>query len=460
MAMNTLTELYPHQQAGFDKLKRSKVGALFMDMGTGKTRTAIEFVAERAGRIKNVVWCCPVSLKATIRHEIEKHTGESAYTFDDHTRPGALPKSFWNVVGTESVGGSDRVALALNELITPETFLIVDESSYIKGHKAKRTKRLTALGERAKYRLILTGTPISQGVVDLYAQMAFLSQKILGYHSFYSFAHNHLEYSDKYPGLIVRSLNTEWLAAKIAPYVYQVTKEECLSLPDKIYDARYFDLTPDQLEAYSLAKYQLFDKLTADDLNSYAIFQLFTALQKIVSCTGEYRDLPNPRLQALQDVLEDIPEGEKVILWFKYQDSLAAAKAVLPPGSVAEFHGDLNERERELQLQAWRGEKRYLLATLQAGGHGLTLNEAAYAVFYENQFKYSERAQAEDRCHRIGQERRVTYIDLWADCGIDRRIRNALGSKANAVEEFRHEVETIKSMKNKELRQHVKNSLI
>jgi SNF2 family DNA or RNA helicase len=455
--MQTLTELFPHQRDGFEKLKTSRVGALFMDMGTGKTRTAIEFAALREGRIKNVVWCCPVSLKPTIRYEIEKHTGQDAYVFDDTTRAGAVPNAFWNIVGLESIGGSDRVALALNEVITPESFVIVDESSYIKGHRAKRTKRITALAEKAKYRLILTGTPISQGVVDLYAQMAFLSPKILGYHSFYSFAANHLEYSDKYPGLIVRSLNTNWLAAKIAPYVFQVKKEECLSLPAKLHDARYFSLSQQQTEAYASAKYELFERLSLDELDSYAIFQLFTALQKIASSVKEYGEMPNPRLDALQSVLRDIQDNERVIIWFKFQDSLQAARAALPPGSVAEFHGGLTERERERQLQAWRSEKRFLLATQQTGGHGLTLNEAAYVVFYENQFKYSERAQAEDRCHRIGQARRVTYVDLWADCGIDRRIRDALAGKACAVDDFRREVEAVKRLKEKEIKKYLLN---
>jgi len=106
--------------------------------------------------------------------------------------------------------------------------VICDESSYIKGHSAIRTNRITYISSRAKYRLALTGTPISQGVEDLFAQMRFLSPKILGYRSFYSFAANHLEYSDKYPGMVVRAHNLEYIAAKIQPYVYQVTKEECL----------------------------------------------------------------------------------------------------------------------------------------------------------------------------------------------------------------------------------------
>ncbi len=162
--------------------------------------------------------------------------------FDDKTSANDLPRdAFWYIIGIESVSSSNRVAVAANSLTTTETAVIVDESSYIKGHNALRTQRITRYSEPARYRLALTGTPMSQGVQDLYAQMRFLSPKILGYNSFYSFAANHLEYSEKYPGLVVRAHNTAWLAAKIQPYVYQVTKEDaglCLPLP-RLYNSRY-----------------------------------------------------------------------------------------------------------------------------------------------------------------------------------------------------------------------------
>lgn len=205
--MNLLTNLYDYQQRGVEKLLPSRVGALFMEMGTGKTRTAIEMVARRSERINRVVIFCPVSLKETWQEEIQKHTDsppESINLFDDKTRQRTLPRgAFWHIVGIESMSSSDRVALAAHSLITTQTMVVVDESSYIKGHDAMRTQRITRYSEHARYRLILTGTPMSQGYQDLFAQMRFLSPKILGYNSFYSFAANHLEYSEKYPGLII-----------------------------------------------------------------------------------------------------------------------------------------------------------------------------------------------------------------------------------------------------------------
>lgn len=453
--LTTNTTLYQHQQAAFDKLIKSKVCGLFMEMGTGKTRTAIEFVAARQDKISKVVWCCPVSLKSTIAHEIKKHTGESAYLFDDKTSTTTLPEKRWYIVGLESIGGSDRVYLSLNALIDSNTFVIVDESSYIKGYKAQRTQRLTLISERAKYRMILTGTPISQGIVDLFAQMAFLSKKILGYNSFYAFAANHIEYSDKFKGLIVRAHNTGWIAAKIQPYIYQVTKDECLTLPKKLYDSRYFDMHESQAEEYRNVKEDLLMALSEEWIDSVAIFKAFTSLQQIVSGFHKTKRFDNPRVEMLEKIIAEIPETEKVIIWCKYVFSIHAItdtlRAEFGNDSVSLFYGELSEKERDVELEKFRSSARFFVATQAIGGHGLTLNEAHYVIFYENEFKYAHRLQAEDRNHRIGQDHPVTYIDIICDNSIDERIEAAIAAKSNVVSQFKQQFEKLKDLKKQEL---------
>jgi SNF2 family DNA or RNA helicase len=462
--MNLRTSLFEWQQPAVAKLLPTRVGGLFMDMGTGKTRCAIELIARRRSRIDRVVWFCPVTLKETIYGELLKHTDllESAIcVFDEHTtQRNVVSDALVYVAGLESLGQSDRVTLAANALITDRSYVVVDESSYIKGHCAKRTQRVTAMAERAKYRLILTGTPLSQGVVDLFSQMRFLSPAILGYHSFYSFAANHLEYSDRYPGMIVRAHNTEHLAAKIAPYVYQVTKDECLTLPDKLHDVAYYSLTDEQRAAYWEAK-ETFLPLVDDNpyRSSYVIFQLFTALQEIVSGfwqrKGGLEEYPHHRLDVLADRIAAIPDEAKVIIWARFQYSVRQIVAALTAEHgaevVAQHHGEIDERERTAELARWQhGPARFLVATQATGGHGLTLTEGHYAVFYENGFKYAERIQAEDRIHRIGQGQRCTYIDLVATRSIDERIQRALSDKADVVESFRQRVQAVRAKKDQQ----------
>jgi SNF2 family DNA or RNA helicase len=462
--MNLRTELMPHQVQAVQKVLPTRIGALFCDMGTGKSRMSIELVSRRLDRIDKVIWFCPVSLKETVRQEILRHTdctNDDICVFNNHTSERNLPVVSWYVVGIESMSSSDRVMLTVNKLITSRTFVILDESSYIKGHYARRTLRITELSKRARYRLILTGTPLSQGVVDLFSQMRFLSPKILGYNSFYSFAANHLEYSEKFPGMIVRAHNTEYLAAKIQPYVYQVTKEECLDLPQKLYSTRYFCMTDEQRYWYEWAKDEILAELVDDDFDTTVIFRLFGVLQQIVcgfwnrrvGRKFKFMEFEHNRIDVLFDIVSSIPVGEKIIIWCKFQYDIEqirqALESVFGTGCVALFHGGLPEKERFKQVELFRGQARYFLATQSCGGHGLTLNEAHYVIYYNNAFKYSERLQSEDRCHRIGQEYKVTYIDIQCADSIDDRIATALANKGSVVNEFRREVEKVKDKKEK-----------
>lgn len=459
MIFNVTTELLTHQKHAICKIVRSRVGALFMEMGTGKSLTAIALAHFRQKRLRNVVWFAPVSLKETVRHEILKHTdtpADQVVVFDHKTNIRTIPRDrAWYVVGTESMSRSARLKLTANSIIWSNSMVIVDESTYIKGHRSARTCWITDISQKARYRLILTGTPLTQGVVDLFAQMRFLSPKILGYASFYSFARNHLEYSDRFPGMIVAAHNVEWLAAKVQPYVYQVTKEECLDLPPKIYESCYFSMTWEQRVLYEQTKHEILLDIDYDRFESYTLFRLFTALQKIVS--GYYTDedgsiiaLAHERTNMLLYAVEKIPENEKVIVWAKYIYDIKAIRASIDArfgdGSSVLFFGGLKEKDRSDAVENWKRQDgpRFFVATPSCAGHGLTLNEACHAIFYNNGFKYSERVQAEDRCHRLGQDRKVLYVDLCCSDSIDERIANSLARKENVVSSFKEQVDDVK----------------
>lgn len=469
--MDLLTRPYTYQEAAVNKLAPLRVGAFFMDMGTGKTLTALNLIARKRRKISRVLWFCPVALKLSTQREIREHvTPEqcSIYVFDDRTRSGHVPTALVYIIGIESMSSSARLKLMAAALADERSMVIVDESSYIKTHSALRTRWIIKLAERCRYRLLLTGTPVSQGIVDLYSQMRFLSPDILGYQSFYSFARNHLEYSKKRKGLIVRALNQEVVAAKIAPYVYQITKEECLDLPEKRYVEAWCSMTPAQRDLYERAKDELLLGIQDRDIEAKDIFRLFTALQQI-TCgfwnrithsgrgagyvrTEELIEVPHGRLKLLAAKIDEIPQDAKVIIWTKYRRCIGEIAALLQERygeTTSLFYGDLSEKERAAERELFRGYRRFFTATESTGGHGLTLNEAHYSIFYTNGFKYSERAQAEDRNHRIGQEFPVTYIDIGCDGSIDDRVVQALRQKKNVVEVFREEVKRLRDRNSK-----------
>jgi SNF2 family DNA or RNA helicase len=465
--MQTTTSLMPHQIPAIAKMLPSKVGALFMDIGTGKGRTTIEIAKIRQDKYDRLFWFCPVSLKETIYQEWRKHTDlpdSLMKVWDDKVASDNLPEhAIVHIVGIESMSSSARVILTYKAMVTAQSFVIVDESSYIKGHNSLRTERITTLSAIARYRLILTGTPFTQGAVDLFAQMSFLSKKILGYSSFYSFAANHLEYEVRVndrgrkvrTDRIIRTHNADYLAARIAPYVYQVSKDECLDLPDKLYETRYFSMTDEQDNRYQQAKEEILLGLDYEDWNSIAIFHLFSALQSIV-CGFWTRTAPDTRekerltfdhrrIDLLMDTIASIPDSEQIIIWAKYRHAIEEMKQELDKqygsNAYSEFHGGILASKRDDELSTWKsGNTRILIATQSAGGHGLTLNEARYTIYYADSYKYSEREQSEGRNHRIGQTQRPTYISLCCERSIDEKIAMALYRKENALAVFQKSV--------------------
>jgi SNF2 family DNA or RNA helicase len=456
----TKTTLMRHQQAAVSKRLPVRVGGLFMEMQTGKTRTSIELAKLRAHKIDKVVWFSPVSLKLTVAGQIREHTDcEDICVFDARTNQCNLPCKRWYIVGTESMSSSNRVVAAVNSLITNQTYVVMDESSYIKGHRAKRTERLTFICARSKYREILTGTPLSEGVIDLYSQMRFLSERILGYSSFYSFEANHLEYSERFPGMIVRAHNTEWLAAKIEPYVYQVRKKDCLDLPPQMYSTKYCAMTYQQRNAYEKLKDEFLTYNDPDDWDSYKLFQLFSALQQVVS--GFYNEkkrsgqeirheYDNDRPDLLREIVARLSKGEQVIIWGKYIYDIEQICRVLENKAYVVYTGEQSEKKREKGKIAFRaGEAQFFVATPGTGSHGLTLMNASTEIFYTNSFKYSERDQAESRCHGIGQVKTVHYIDFVCENSIDERIMNSISKKESTLKSFQREIDRAQGKKNK-----------
>jgi SNF2 family DNA or RNA helicase len=454
-AWTTRTDLLPHQTDGVEKLSRSRVFALFMEMGTGKSRTIIELAHRKQAKISRIIWFCPVNIKPTIRHEILKHTHcteADLYIASDKTRETKLPLDrIWYVFGIESMSSSARIIHAVARLIDENTMVIVDESTLIKGHEALRTMRITKLSERCRYRAILSGTPITQGYVDLFSQMRFLSPQILGYKSFAAFASEHIIYDKTFPDRITGYQDGKWISETVAPYVYQVTKADCLNLPDKLYDNYYFDLTDQQRGAYNAAKEDFLTAASRDDVWQLRreIYRLFTRLQTI--CCG-YDGINNPvslgrnRLNLCQSILEELTDTH-VVVFARYHRNLdeIAADLAAAGRSCSPYDGRVTEIQRERNLDTWRRNGGYLLATPSTAGMGIDMTVASTMLFFANSFKFSERIQAEDRIHRIGQTKPVTYLSIYANAPVEERIANAIAAKRNALSMLRQEIRTLQA---------------
>lgn len=174
----------------------------------------------------------------------------------------------------------------------------------------------------------------------------------------------------------------------------------------------------------------------------------------------EFIELKHHRLDVLLDTITSINESNKIIIWAKYHYDIEHIHELLSGKFGADnctlFYGKQNETQRKNQVLKFRSTARFFISTPSCGGHGLTLNEAHYVIFYNNGFKYSERIQAEDRCHRIGQNHKVVYMDIWSNAGIDTRINNALTSKGNTVQDFKKEIDKVKDSNKDKVKELIK----
>lgn len=441
MTFETKTELMEWQKKAVDKLLPLRVGALYMDMGTGKTRTALELIKRRAdkGKIDRVLWLCPYSIRKNIIDDMNKHCT------DDW-------KDLIRIAGIESLSSSQTLIQDLLEYVKDHNVMIVvDESSLVKNHLAIRSKVVENIAKQCKYRVILNGTPISKNEKDLFQQWKILDSRILGYNSFWSFAANHLEYDEK--GRIRRCLHVDTLTEKISPYTYQVKREECLSLPQKQHYERCFCLDDDtemyyqmQMEAYLML---------IDDYRPDTLYKLFSAMQTITSgnlitskptekmVTTPMYDNPedNPRIQTLLDLIDDRID-DKCIIFCKYQQEVEDILKVLTNHGMTavEFTGRLNIKQRNAAIDRFKDDAQFLIANKSCAAFGLNLQFCHLEIFYNNDWDYATRIQAEDRVHRLGQTEDVYIWDIYAENTIDERIINCLNRKSGLLEEFQDDV--------------------
>jgi SNF2 family DNA or RNA helicase len=236
------------------------------------------------------------------------------------------------------------------------------------------------------------------------------------------------------------------------PYVFQITKAECLDLPDKTYQVRYVECTGEQRRLYKQVKDEWYEENWQKLPEDMKILQLFSRLQQVacgfLNRDAERIEVAHRRHEVLGSVIDGIG-AQKVIVWGKFHYDIDGICDTLKAKglSFARMDGRMNPTERQESIDRFRGDTQILVMTQGTGGMGLTLNEASYVIYYSNTFKYSDRIQSEDRCHRIGQTKKVTYVDIVCDGTIDERIRACLGEKKGLLEDFREKLKTVKTAK-------------
>mgnify|MGYP003114481294 CR=1 FL=1 len=456
------TPPYKHQLTALEKSWNRETYAYFMEMGTGKTKVLIDNMAMLydKGKINGALIVAPKGVIGTwYNQEIPTHLPDhiekmsvlwqSNITKGQSRKLGNLFQTGEElqilIMNVEALSTVKGVNFASKFLLSHNALMVVDESTTIKNPKAKRTKNILKLSKGAKYRRILTGSPVTKNPLDLYSQCEFLDPYLLDFHSYYAFRNRYAEmrtahFSGRSVQIVSKFRHLDELSESLKPFSYRVLKEDCLDLPDKIYMKRIITLTKKQEEVYEQMKREALAFLNGKKTTTVNALTQLMRLQQItcghfVADDGTTQEIDSNRLDELIDVLEEV-EG-KALIWCHWQKDVQIIKeAILKeygPGSVVDYYGLTPQDQRQKNKDAFQNDSkvRFFVGTPQTGGYGLTLTAANTVIYYSNGYDLEKRIQSEDRAHRIGQKKSVTYVDILAEDTVDEKIVKALRKKIN-----------------------------
>ena len=443
------TKPFEHQRTALKKGAQYGAYAYFMEMGTGKTKVAIDnanyLFSTKA--ITHALVVAPNSVYRNWIKEIETHsTNESTIVVHKDKTIYGKGKLNWFLINVEALShksGVDVISKYINKY-GRQMIWILDESTTIKNKSAKRTRNICKLGKLVAYKRILTGSPITKSPLDLYTQCEFLSPDLLGFDSYYTFRARYavmqqVEMGGRQVLFPKYYTNLDELTEKLKLFSYRVKKQDCLDLPEKLYTTRKIILSSKQIEIYERLKKQAYAIVNSQEV-SFAnklteILRLHQVANGFVkSDEGEINVFEDcPKLKELLSILEEA-DG-KFIIWANYVQNIKTIinklKEVYGANSVVSIFGEVSTEDRQEAVRRFQDDSscRFFVGNPSTGGYGLTLTAASYVVYFSNSYNLEVREQSEDRAHRIGQKKNVTYIDLIAENTIDEFIISALNKK-------------------------------
>src|SRR5690606_25241730 len=298
--------------------------------------------------------------------------------------------------------------------------IICDESQRIKTPGAKQSKALHRLGKLAKYRLILTGTPVTQSPLDFFSQYKFLEPSIFG-DSYYAFK---ARYAIEQPigntggKKVIGYRNVAELVKKAHSVAIRVTKAEALDLPEQIDQVLYATLEPPAMKLYNQMTRESFAELSEEKVitatNVLAkLLRLSQMVGGFVGEGGEVQQVSKAKMSLLEEVLDDLlTAGKNVVIFARLLPEIRAILADLErrPIDYAWITGEVSQSERGQAVERFQTDDncRVFVAQLQTAGLGITLTAADTAIFYSLDYSYANYEQCRARIHRIGQRNTCT----------------------------------------------------
>jgi SNF2 family DNA or RNA helicase len=449
-----------HQERASDKFKDKHVCAIFAEMGTGKTKMAIDRVNREwcSGKIDAAIVLAKKGVHVQwAEGELDEDGNKKPSPIESLTQDSITHREFaWKgkpfpKEAFQKFDGLTWMTFNFDAIIHKkaasevEKFLkayegrvafVGDETHYLKSYRAARTKAAIKVSEQCELRIIMTGTPLAKNLEDEWSQFKVLDESIIGHRYVTTFRNDFCIMGGFEGREVVGTRNLDRFKELTEPYVFRVTKSECLDLPEKQYRQLKFKLSQEQSQAIAqLRQTQTFTLPNGEDLFFEGAAPTLGKIQEVsngflLHPEGIHLFGKNPRVEALNEFLEENPE--KAIIWCRYKYDVKVLMDQFGEAAV-DYYGETKDKDRILNKAAFINEDkiRYLVATPAAAGEGLDgLQKAcSLAVYYSNSFSSLSRWQSEDRIHRIGMGDKAVFVDMIARGCIDYSVLRNLREK-------------------------------
>jgi SNF2 family DNA or RNA helicase len=457
------TKPYGHQLDALNASWDKENFAYFMEMGTGKSKVLLDNAAVLYDKalINGLLLIAPKGVyKNWYDSEIPTHLPDHIEkkvvlwkTSDKSKKQQQILNTMFEVgtdfhiliMNVEAFSKGDGIKFAQKFLMSHKAMIAIDESTTIKTPTSNRTKSILSLRELAKYRRILTGSPVTKSPLDLFSQCQFLDPWLLSHQSYYTFKARYavtrkIEVQGRRVEIVVGYRNLGELSEKIKPFSKRILKRDCLDLPAKSFIKHSVELTKEQKKVYEQMKKEAIAFLDGKMQSSATVMTQLMRLHQITcghftADDGTIKDLPCSRLTELMNILENV-EG-KTIIWSHYTHDvkriIAKIKEVYGEESVVDYFGETETDQRQTNIKRFQTDDkcRFFVGTTHTGGYGITLTAGSTMIYFSNGYDLEKRQQSEARIDRIGQTEKMTYIDIMAQETIDERIVKALRNKVN-----------------------------
>ena len=435
--------------------KTNKGFGLLFEMGCGKTLTAIAIAgaAYAAGKIERLLVVAPTSVVAVWPKELQEYAefkytcrtllGDKASRLKQLSDLEKFPFKALKVavINYESTW-RDGIFEALQEF--DADMIIADESQRIKTHDAAQSKAMHQLGDQARYKLILSGTPVQNNAIDIYSQYRFLDPTVFG-KNFYQFRNRYAIMGGFNRRQIVGYKDMDDLIRREHSIAFRITKEEAIDLPEQTFEVRHIQMDKKLADLYQRIKRDSYAEIeTGGQITATTVLTKLLRLQQLAGGFLVTDDAAKPqlvstaKLEALSDIVQDyvVDGGKKLVIFARFVPEVKAIidlmKRVLPDRKKAvSIYGEIKKEDRGAIVQQFQSDPDTVVfvGQIDTAGTGVTLTAADTCVYYSKNFNYAAYEQSLSRIHRIGQRNTCTYIDLVMEKTVDEMINRALAKK-------------------------------